>query len=176
MSNEMSESGWTMYLDLSVDRWSTENASGFHIEKQQTKKSKYKHDTDRYRTYNHQESSNEGNEEGSSMASDASSAPQNLSVPLWDLEFGQGQQAAESFFSGSRRRRHSVSRRRRDVHNKQDDLESIASRSAVDVNLREDKLRKVEEDEHALLIQDTASSDVHGLDVCFKIYGFFIAQ
>ena len=46
----------------------------------------------------------------------------------------------------------------------------------MDVNLREDKLRKVEEDEHALLIQDTASSDVHGLDVCFKIYGFFIAQ
>ena len=37
MLDEMSESGWTMYLDLSVDRWSTENASGFHIEKQQTK-------------------------------------------------------------------------------------------------------------------------------------------
>jgi hypothetical protein len=100
------------------------------------------------------------------MASDASSGPQNLSLPVRAIEFGQEQQVAGSFCS--------VSRRRRDVQEKHEDLESIASCSTADVYLRKSKFQKVDEYEHDLLLQDTASSDVNSLEVCFMIYQGFL--
>jgi hypothetical protein len=99
MTNEISESAWTKYLDVSVDGWSKENNSDFEIENRQMKTSKYKHDSERYRKYRHQASRITGEEVGSSMASDASSGPQNLSLPVRDIEFGREQPVAGSFCS-----------------------------------------------------------------------------
>lgn len=159
MGSEISESGWTMYFDQSLDSWTNKNApSQFDNEKQQKKKSQYtENDAERYPTYDYQASSITGNEEDSSMASDASSGPQKLPLPLLlpvqDIQFEQERQAAESYS------------RKRGVHGKHEDLECIASCSSMDVHSTRNKLRKVNKNGDnnglPLWLQDTASSHIH---------------
>ena len=67
MGTEISESGWTMYFDDSLDSWANKNAtSKFDDEKQQKKNSKYTENDETYPTYDDsQVSSITGNAEDS---------------------------------------------------------------------------------------------------------------
>lgn len=159
MGSEISESGWTMYFDQSVDSWRDKNAtSQLDIEQQQKKNSQYTEDAAKYPTYDYRASSITGKED-SSLASDASSGPQKLpSLPVKGMEFEQDGQAAASYSL--------VPRRKRDAYDKREDSECMASCS---VNFTRNKLRKVNktDDEHelALWLQDTASSPIHRPEV-----------
>nr|ADE76058.1 unknown [Picea sitchensis] len=161
MGSEISESGWTAYLDQSLDSWRHDNAtSQFDTEQLQNKNSQYTENAERYPTYDYPASSITGSEEeDSSMASDASSGPQKLPLPLHvlDMEFEHDRQAVGS--------NSLVSKRKRGAYDKHEDLECMASCSSMDVNFKRNNLRKVDknEDDHelALLLQDTASSAIH---------------
>jgi len=90
MGNEIFESEWTMYLDQSLDSWAHDNVtSQFDIEQLQNKEFQYLENVEGYPTYDYPASSITGNEEDSSMASDASSRPQKLPLPLHaeDIKF-----------------------------------------------------------------------------------------
>jgi len=157
--NEISESGWTMYFDQSLDSWSDKNSNEFDIQQRHRKV------TERYPAYHSRASSIRSNEENYSMASDASSGPQMPPLPVQDIEFEQERQGTGSYSS--------LSTRKHDVHlDKREDLECVASSSAVDVNPRKYKFRKVHKSEHAdLLLEDTASSSVrHRPEVSIRIY------
>jgi len=165
MGSEISESGWTMYLDPSVDSWRDKNATNqFDIEQQQKKNSQYTEDAAKNPTYGYRESGITGKED-SSLASDASSGPQNLPLPLslpeQNIEFEQDRQAAGSYSL--------VPRRKRGAHDKHEDLDCTASCS---LNITRNKLRKVNktEDEHELdlWLQDTANSHIHRPEVCLS--------
>lgn len=157
MGSEISESGWTKYLDQSVDSWRDKNAtSQSYIEQQQKENSQYTVVAAKYPTYDYRESISTDKED-SSLVSDASSGPQNLPLPLYlpvqGIEFEQDQRAAGS--------NSLVSRRTRGTHDKHEDLECMASCPG---KITRNKLRKVNktEDGHepGFLLQDTASSPI----------------
>jgi hypothetical protein len=173
MGSEISESGWTMYFNQSLDSWRNKSATNqFDMEKQHKKNSHDTENVERNPTYDYQSSSITGNEDDSSMASDASSGPQKLPLPLpvEDIQFQQDRQAAGSYSFDSRRKR--------GAHGKHEDFECMLSCSSMDVNFTRNKLRKVNknEDEHelALWLQDTASSPIHRPEVCQAFYRFVL--
>lgn len=149
MGNEISESGWTLYLDQSLDGWSDKISSEFDIRQQYTEPS------ERYTTCQYEASSIAGSDEQSSIASVASSRPQKLPLSVQDTEFEQDLQSAGTYSS--------VSKIKGDAHfNDGEWLECIASCSSEYMNPRKNKLRKLNKDENAdLSLQDTASSSVH---------------
>eukprot|EP00253_Pinus_taeda_P023618 PITA_23618 len=155
MGSDISESGWTMYLEQSVDSWRDKNATSHSdTEQQQKENSQYRENAEKYRTYDYRASSSAGKED-SSLVSDASSGPQtlalSLSTPVQGNEF---EQPPGSYIV--------VPGRRRGVQDQDEDLECIASCS---MKFTRNKLRKVNktEGEHELAfwLQDTASSPIH---------------
>ncbi|XP_057865662.1 uncharacterized protein LOC131073271 [Cryptomeria japonica] len=134
-SGDISESGWTMYLDNSSINKSTTHFYINHMSSMRASSITFP-----------------GNEEESSMVSDASSGRQLLPLPDKDQE----QPTSASYPA-----------RMIGLHGERKDLDCVSSCSCTDRSAAKYKLKMVqhgEEDEYCSWLQDTASSSDHSAE------------